>query len=189
MDLKDLGLTQERAREMVIDRIVTQLLSTSEFDIEWEQERLRESALFRALESAMQEAADAKVAALFEEHVAPNVARYVEELTLTKTNKWGEEKEKTLTFIEYLVERAEAYINEDVDYGGKAQKRGDSFGWRKGGTRIAFMVDEHLQYSISAAMKTAVKDVNSQLANGIAETVKAQLAQIVAKLKVEVKTP
>ena len=45
-------------------------------------------------------------------------------------------------------------MQEEVDYNGKP-KGTDSFSWRPRSTRVAYMVDEHLHYSIERAMKDA----------------------------------
>ncbi len=76
-------------------------------------------------------------------------------------------------------------MTEEVDFQGNIKER-DGYNWRKAGTRISYMMEKHLQYHISSAVEKALKDLNSSVAIGIAETVKAQLAQTLAKLKVGV---
>ena len=50
-----------------------------------------------------------------------HVTAYVESFCLTETNKWGKKTGKSMTFTEYLVQRAELYLTEKVDLRGKAK--------------------------------------------------------------------
>ncbi len=183
MDLKELGLTQEQAQELVIGRIVKNLMSASHWDDEYDESVDAQSPLHGALTSAAETAANDKVAEMFEAEIKPNIIAFVEGLILQKTNKWGEAKGEAVTFVEYLVARADQYMREPVDYQGKEKGHRDAYNWSSNQTRLTQMVDSHLQYSISVAMKTAMENVNSQIADGIAGTVRIQLAQIVKKLK------
>lgn len=135
------------------------------------------------INKAVTEKVDKILGEAMEIHILPNVAKQVTEITLQQTNRWGEKTGKPVTFIEYLTERVDAYIREEVNHNGKTQDQ-DSYSWRKHSTRIAYMIHEHLQYSIDAAMKKALGDANSSIRKGLEEAVKIALAQI----KVEVNT-
>jgi hypothetical protein len=118
-------------------------------------------------------------------NVLPNVASYVENLTLQETNKWGEKTGSPLTFVEYLVQRAEHYITEKVDFQGRAKGQ-DSYSWNGTQTRITYLVHEHLQYSIDTAMKDALKAANGNIVKGLEETVKLKLREIANGMNVKV---
>ena len=122
-----------------------------------------------------------------EQHIYPRVTAMVENITLQKTNSWGEAKGTPLTFVEYLVERTDQWIREEVNYEGKV-KGEDSFSWNKKGTRIQFMIDKYLQYSISTAMEQALGLGVSSVRKGLEDAVKIAIDNIKVTVKTEVKT-
>mgnify|MGYP001609874141 FL=1 len=81
--------------------------------------------------------------------------------------------------------RAEAYLKEELDHNGKT--KAEDYNWKKSGTRIAYLVHEHLQYSIQTAMKEALTTANSAIVGGIEQAVKIKLAEVAASMKVELK--
>src|SRR5690606_18153600 len=146
--------------------VLTQTCFNPEGDYEFE----RESDFKRSLDSLVKERIDAKINELAERFILPDVATYIENLTLQETNKWGEKTGEPLTFIEYLTKRAEAYMQEQVNYEGKSKEEAGSYSWHGKQTRIAYLIHQHLHHSIERAMKDAMKIATSQIAQGIQET-------------------
>lgn len=175
--LESLGISQEDVLERVSEKMTDRLMA--EYGDEGEIGRLLEKRVIEKVNAAVEEIAG--------RNVLPNVAQYVENLTLQQTNQWGERRGESLTFTEYLVQRVEHYMNEKVDRDGKS-KREDSFGWRPAQTRIAHLVHEHLHWSIETAMREALADANSKIVGGIEGAVKIALKELENKLKVNVKT-
>lgn len=186
--LELLGLTQEQLRERAIERISKDVLFMEMHDEDGEP-CISGTGLLKALEAKVKEAIDRKVTVLAEEHVLPNVTKMVEDLTLQETNRWGEKVGEPVTFIEYLIQRAEVFMTEKVDYQGRAKgERGaDSYSWKASQTRVAHMIDKHLQYSIATAMESALKTANGSIVKGLEEAVKVKLDEIAKKLRVELK--
>jgi len=184
MQLSELGLTQEKVQELFIQRLVNEFMEGLSVDDEGEGHHVP-SEFSRKIEAAYLEAIKAKVSKIAEEHVIPKVSMMIENICLTETNKWGEQTGAKMTFTEYLVDRAEKWITEPVNYEGKP-KGADSFSWNAYGTRITHMIHQHLQFEIKTAVEKALKDFNSSIAKGIHETVKIQLKETLDKLKVNV---
>lgn len=182
--LEALGFTKDDLQERVIDRLCEQILSGKQYDEDGNEE-YDDSQFKKKLEERLRTHITETVNAIAEKHVLPNVTQYIENLVLQTTNKWGEKQGTPVTFIEYLVQRAEAYIQEDVNYEGKS-KGSDSYNWSKNTTRITYLINSHLQYSIHTAMTEALKTANSAIAGGIEKAVKIQLEQLVGGLKVAV---
>jgi hypothetical protein len=177
LTLEELGVTQEKLLDMVVDRFVdTFAIDGDGFETKVAKECQKQVGV----------AVDAAIAKLAEQHILPNVAQYIENVTLQETTKWGEKKGEPKTFIEYLIARAENYLTETVDYEGRAKAERETYSWSGKQTRITFLVHQHLQYSIENAMKAALVEANSQIANGIAETVKLKLGEITQKLSAKV---
>lgn len=180
--LELIGLTQEDLQKQVVDKIANHFLDghPGESDIVDE--------VLGVLRKTTKEHIDQTVAAVALRHVLPNITKYIEELTLQETNRWGEKKGKELTFTEYLVARAEAYLSEKVSYAGKTKAEAGQYSWRGEQTRITHLVHQHLHHNIETAMKGAAKTVNDALADGIAETVKIKLGEIQKSLRVKVES-
>lgn len=187
IDLKAIGITEADLVDRVVDQLVHNILYSRGSDDEGKEFRFA-STTKKELDARIVSLINEKVTAIADEHIKPNVNAMIEGIVIQKTNQYGEKDGKPVTFIEYLVGRAERYMVEEVNSEGKSKaESGDSYNWRKAGTRVAMMLDKHLHYSISTAMEQALKSANSQIATGIAETVKIKLNEIVGRIKTDVK--
>ncbi len=183
--LKILGLSTEELTEKLVDRMAEQLLTELVWDEDGNEYR-KGSGLKQRLMNTMTKHIDASVNKLADEHVLPKVTEIIEGLVLHQTNAWGEKRGEPITFIEYLIQRAESYMREEVNYEGKTRSENSYGSWSKSGTRVAYMVDKHLHYSIERAMTQALADANKSIAGGINDAVKIGLQNALAGLKVGV---
>lgn len=181
ISIQDLGITQEELISRVVDQLCESTLTRTRMDDEGNEHSVP-SEFHRQIKELIKQRIDTKINELAEIHILPKVSMLVENITLQETTRWGEKTGDPVSFIEYLTKRAESYIREEVDYQGKT-KAEVGYGWSKSQTRITYLVNGHLHYSIDAAMKQALKDVNSELLKGIAETVKIKLEEASKKLK------
>lgn len=186
--LAELGLTKEQMVKIISDKAVERLLEGRHSGEEGE-EYWGESDFKRLMDGNITKAIDVNIQALAKKHVLPGVAKMVKEASLQETNKWGEKKGEKITFIEYLVLKAEHYMHEEVDYEGRTKgQKGNCYSWTKEGTRVAHMVHEHLRWSIEKAMKQALDNANSTIVGGLEKAVKIKLDEIAKSLKVRVST-
>lgn len=186
IDLAEIGFTKEELQEKIIDRLVGQLMTSCSVDDE-DNAHYRESKFALDLEKKIKETADATINAMAEKFILPNVKNYIENLTLQQTNQWGEKKGSPVTFVEYLTQRAESYMNEKVNWEGKTKEESGSYNSFNGAqTRIAHMINKHLHFSIETAMSESLKIATSAISTGIQETVKMKLGEIQAALKTSV---
>lgn len=186
LSLESLGFTAEELQQRVIDQIVEKLMTATVYDYDKDSEIQTTSRIADRLNEAVRERIDEAVNAIADKHVLPNVTQYLEALTIQETNRWGEKKGGSVTFIEYLTQRADAYMREEVNYSGKTKDE-DSYCWRASSTRVAYMINQHLQNSIETAMKQALQVANSSIAKGLEEAVKIKLAEVVGSIKTTVK--
>jgi hypothetical protein len=186
--IESLGLSADELADRVVNKAVEALLSKhiSGTDDGEPWEGFDDSPFAAAMQKRIKEKVEEAIDQIAGKHVLPNVAAYVETLCLQETNKWGEKRGEPVTFVEYLVARANAYLAEEVDFRGKT-KTEEGYGWKKNTTRVAYLVHEHLQYSIETAMKAALTDANSKIVGGIEAAIKIKLAEVAASLKVQVK--
>jgi hypothetical protein len=186
MNLVDLGFTKEELQKRVVEHIAAQVMEGTFHDEDGE-EFSGDSKFAKTLHEHVRKQIDASIAGLAAKYVLPNVQAYIENLTLQTTNQWGEKQGKPVTFIEYLTQRAEAYMQEEVNYEGKTKGQ-DSYNWRKSQTRISHLIHQHLHYSIETAMKNALATANSVIVEGLKKTVEIKLGEVAAAMKVELKT-
>jgi len=181
--LESLGFTKEELQEKVIERLCQQVMEgTAAYD-EDREEYFEKSAFAKKLKGLVTEHIDAKIHEIAAEHVLPRMSEFIENLILQKTNCWGEKQGQSVTIIEYIVQRAEAYMTEKVDLNGKPNTGRDSY-WKASDTRIGHMIDGYLKYHIETAMKDALTTANNSIAEGISATVKMKLEEITKTLRV-----
>ena len=186
LTLESLGLSRDEVLERVVAKIADSVLNDWVDVDDPDNVAAVETPFAEALKRKVTERVNTAIEYIAARHVLPNAAAQIETLCLQETNKWGEKKGLPMTFVEYLVARAEAYLREEVNYDGKTKGQ-ESYSWTKSGTRIAYMVDKHLQYSIQTAMQQALQNANSAIVGGIEEAVKIKLAEVAASLKVQTK--
>jgi len=188
LDLQSLGFTDTELRDRVVERIADQAMLKQGVTFDGD-ECFDESIFAQQLDALVKQRIEDTISAIAEKHVLPNVAACVENLTLQATNVWGEARGEKVTFIEYLTQRAEAYLAEKVDYSGNTKTEARSgYSWKASQTRVSHLVHAHLQYSIKRAMEDALKTANSAIVEGIEGAVKIKLAEVAKALKVSVKT-
>lgn len=185
--LEALGFTKEEIAQRVVDTIVRDLTQSRHEDEDGES-WFGESDFKRGIDKAVQARIDAEVTRTADEFIAPKIAELIDGCTLQQTNQWGEKRGAPITFIEYLVQRAEAYMTEPVSYDGKAKPESGSYSFTAKGTRVAYMIDKHLNYHIEAAMKQALSEANASIAKGLNEAVRTAISGLQVQMKTEVKS-
>lgn len=187
IDIESLGFTKDELQQRVVDQICGQILSSVGYDEEG-NEASTQSRFSRSVEKKCKEQIDATIDRLAQQYIFPNVSQYIETLCLQETTTWGEKRGEPVTFIQYLVKRAEHYLQEPVDRNGKNKGESGDYSWSAGQSRITHLVHEHLRFSIESAMRDALNIANKSIATGIAETVKIKLSEITQGIQIAVKT-
>lgn len=187
LTIESLGITKEEAAERVIQKLAEQMLYDEEFDEEGNAFR-GHSSFVAEVNKAIKERINQEVQRLGDAEIEPRIAGLIDGVTLQATNSWGEKMGNPVTFREYLVQRAEAYMTEQVDYQGKGKDQQSGYSFTPKSTRVAYMIHQHLHYHIEAAMKAALGNLNNTVAKGLHEATSIALNEVLAGLKVEVKT-
>ena len=155
--------------------------------IERAADKLRESidtGDYGHLDRIVKEATDKAVSRYIEHVIVPRIEKEIGNITFQATNTWGEAHGKKFTFREYLIDRAEKWLEEKVDHNGKP-KGTDSYSWHPYQTRIAHMVHEHLHWSIKNSVEQMLKTANEKIVGGIQETIKMKLAEVQTALELK----
>lgn len=188
MDLKSLealGITAEDLTQRIVDQAVESLLESSGYDPENDRETTYESRFKREIEKRLQEAVDAKISSLAAEHLVPKVGELIEKTNMRKTNQYGEPKGESMTFIEYIASRADAYMSEDVDYNGKSKaESGDSYSWRSCGPRLTVLMRNYIRDTLEKHAKQAITDVNQVIAKNIEKAARDAITSAASAIKV-----
>lgn len=168
INLETLGISKEEITQRIVDQMCEQFTGGRYLGDEF-----HDSGISDRLDKMVEETIGQKVKALFDENVAPRLNQYIEEISLQKTNEWGEKIGEPVTFIEYLTDQAQFYLIETVDRDGKPTKNK-----RDSQSRVAYLIDCYLQFSIESAMKEALKSVNSTIVDGLKKTVSKKLDEV-----------
>lgn len=186
LSLEALGINSEALTEKLVDRLAERVLEVSGYDDE-SGEWHGSGAMAKRINAAVQSKIDATVTDIADKHIQPLVAGLIENAVFQETNGWGEPKKPPMTFKEYLAHKSENWLREQVNYKGLTRDE-DSYNWSGKNTRIGHMVHQHLDYHIKDALTKAFTNLNAQVAGGLAQAVKMQLAGVLKGLSVDVKT-
>ena len=185
IDLESIGLTIEELQERVVDRMCERLLRESCLDEDGDE--ITRATLFqRSVVDLVKAQVDKSIGTIAEKHLLPNVAKYIEDLSLQETNRWGEKQGGPVTFVEYLVSRAENYMIEKVDFKGQSKTESGGYSWDGRTTRLVHLIHEHLKYSIESAMKSALGLANKTVTDSLREAVNEALKRVQVTVKTEV---
>lgn len=174
---EDLGLSQEQLQDRLIETMADRLLNSNIDCLEDDADSYYSKAMAKELDALITNRIGEAIGRVAEEHVLPRVDELIIGMVFQETNKWGESKKEPLTLKEYVTKVAENYLSEPVNYDGKTKKQ-DSYNWKNAQTRLVYAVNDHIQYTLSAALKDATSDISKTFSEGITQTVKAQLEQM-----------
>lgn len=184
LTLQSLGLTQEDLAERLIETLADRLLTEIGYDENGNEEETA-SSLHSRLRKRIRDRVDERIEAIAQEHVIPRVDELIQNIVIQETTRWGEKKGKPATLIEYIVERADAYMREPVGHDGKTKDQ-SSYQWREAGDRLGWLIDQKLQYAITAPVKQIAQNAQQHIAAAISKTVQAQLEKLAKGLKVDI---
>lgn len=188
INLDLLGITKEELTERVVNAIADGLLyARSEEDEDGERQWFGSSALKAELDKILKQRIDDAVRATAEKYVFPRVDEIINALVLQETTKWGEKKGAPLTFTEYMVARAEAYLSDEVDSHGRSRQECKDAGnsWYGGnGKRINKLVNDKFKTALDQAVEPSVKVVNQKLAEHLNVAVQEALGNVLKNFKI-----
>ncbi len=184
--LEALGITKADLIERIVDKAVSDLMESHGFD-ENDEERTYESQFKREIDKRIQQAVDAKITAIANEHLVPRVGELIEAADMRQTNRYGEPKTPPMTFKEYIASRAESYMSEEVDINGESKaEKGDSYNFRPCGPRLTVLMRQYIRSSMEEAAKKAVNSVNEAISKGIEKAAVEAIRTTAASIKVAV---
>lgn len=184
--LEALGFTKDEIAERIIDRAVQQLLKAEDSDEDGYSYGVP-SSFANAIDAIIRNKIDEAVVKAGDEVVAPAITKLIEGHVMQRTNEWGEKRGEAVSFNDYLVQRAEAYMVEQVDFQGRP-KSPNEYNWKPSGTRVATMIDKHLHYHIERAMTEALSHAHSHIAQGLNEAARIAISNLQVQVKTDVKT-
>lgn len=190
IDIESLGFTKEELQQRVVDQIVDRMLTGTGYNPESDEEFEAPTSFHKKISDHVIETINKKIAGIAEAHVIPAISAKVDNLVITETSRYGEKVADPITFTEYMVKRAEAYLSEHVDNSGKSKaEAGSHSSWFSAqSTRLTFMVHQHLAFEMKKVVDAVMAGGIKTIANAVHETVRIQLNEVAAKLKVEVKS-
>lgn len=190
LDLSSIGITEEEIQNRVVASLVEGLMNKSYYDYEEGQEIQAYSEFGKRLNAALKSAIDAKFDALVESQIQPLIAAKVDALVIQQTNQWGEKKKEPVTFLEYLVDRADKFMVEPVDSKGRTreecERARDSFYQSGTNNRLAAAVDKAIGAHLQNCVNAVVKEAQSKVQTSLSEVLQTALSEAQKNLKVTI---
>lgn len=170
--LEQFGLSSEDIAERVTERLVTSIE---------EEQGAAFSGIEERVSKAVSDHVEARLSTVTRETVEPIVAKLLDSMTFKQTNRYGEKQGPERTLREYIDYRLGTWMLDEVNHNGKTRDE-EGYSWTKHGTRLAWMVNAQIADHIHARTQAALQDLNKTVGQAIAETVKIQLGNVLARL-------
>lgn len=184
---EQLGITPDDIADRVAEKIAKTMLVTvvPDYDDDTGEpiESEQETPFQTLVRKRVAEKVSAAVDALAEKYIGSELEGRLEAMTFPQTNNYGEKKGEPLTLLEYIARRTETYLTERVDYQGRSGYSASTVDR----TRVVWMLEQYLAERMKEQFSKALATANQQIVNGIAATMKEKLAEVAAKLSVQVK--
>lgn len=184
---EQLGITPDDIADRVASKIAATMLAkvVPDYDDETgsEIETERPTAFQEMVRKRVARKVEQAVDALAEKYIGSELEGRLETMTFPQTNGYGEKKGDPLTLLEYIAKRTETYLTERVDYQGRAGYSAST----ADRTRVVWMLEQFLAERMKEQFSKALATANQQIVDGIAVTMKEKLAEVAAKLRVQVK--
>lgn len=186
--IESLGLNKEEIMNRIVNQAVTKLFQDVEIVFDHHDEEEYESSTptkFKTdLAKRIRDRVDTVINAKIENVVIPRFTKLIDDMILTQTNAWGEQRGEQVTFTEYVTASADNYLQEPVDFKGIPKPDERSYSWKADQTRLLHMVSSHLQSTIERGMKDAVKKLIDSLDETLQCQVQREMAAIAGRVKV-----
>lgn len=185
--LEALGISPGELGNRIVDQCVEALLSTTGFSSEIGEEERYESRFKREIVKRLMGIVDEKITALAAVHLIPRVGEMIEAANMGQTSRFGELKTPPMTFLEYISQRAEVYMSENVDCDALSKDEAtNSYNWRSAGPRLTVLMRMYIRETLEKHAKAAVTDVNKVIAKNIENAARDAITAAAASLKVTV---
>lgn len=185
---EQLGITPDDIADRVATKIASTMLAkvVPDYDDETgaEFDTDKPTAFAEMVRKRVARKVEQAVESIADKRIGQNIAGRLEDMRFPQTNHYGEVKAEPLTLLEFIDRRVSTYLSENVDSEGRSG--GNSYG-DKSRTRVVWMLEKYLAEQMKGHFQKALANANQQIVDGIAKTMKDKLAEVAAKLSVQVK--
>ena len=154
----------------ISDEIISQIGDKIISKYESDQMEVIESKITDALsevDSKIQETIDKKVNEIAENLLNRNITIY---------DKWGDIKKENVNIMDMFKQKMDNFLTEKVDENGKTN------GYRCEQTRIDYLVNKNITYSMERKVKEAATQVSKKIEEYVNKTLKQQIGEEVSKV-------
>lgn len=189
--LESLGLSKEEIADRVVESICQHALRrvVTGYDEYGERSDEKPTEFMKQIDARIALKIDEAIANIAGRHVIPSLEQFIENFHMVETNQWGEKKGRSFTFVEYLVDRCQAYMVEMVDTNGKAKTEVPEYNqreWRGVMPRMVFHMNKQLMDGMVKALGTVVTEARGTLCDSLTDAVRQTLVEITNKVSVKV---
>lgn len=184
--LESLGLNLETLGDRIVDQCVSVILHGTSFDPDTEEPVCYDTKFKNEIRKRIQDAVDAKIAAVAGEHILPKVGELIEHAEFREHSRYGEPTGPALTFKEYIAARAGKYMSENVNYEGRSKEEATEYSWKAEGPRLTVLMRLHIRETLEKHTKIAMSDVNKSIAKNIESAARDAITAAAAAIKVSI---
>jgi hypothetical protein len=181
--LDELGISKEDLESRIIDELLEHHVRTTDYRYD------------ETFQNKLKDIIDSKITDYIDREVSPRIEERLNTLVLREYTKWGDIRPgvepKTLT--EYLLERIDQYITEDVDEQGLSRSEFNALakygpGWTKKGNRINFLISQIIQVNFKEEFTNIIRGVHKNITIGLEEVVRENLKRVSESFTIAVDT-
>ena len=184
-----LGISQEEMQNRVVNAIAEKLMSKTimtQWDENEDQEKIVNTKFAKAVIDKINEHFKNKVDELFNEQIAGKIDNLLTNYIIKETNQLGESLGKERTVTEFIIERFNVFIKEQVDSKGNPKRKNDCY-FKPQGTRLTVAVDTYFKDHLEKAMKTILKNTDKTLIEEVTESFRKIISTQLKRTEINVK--
>ena len=175
MKINEIELTKEEVMERVVQKMFDHFMHRS-IDDEDRYKYTVESEMARSLDKHVKNRIDETIKEMADKIVIQEIPKYIENLVLHETNRWGEKQGKSLTIKEYLTNKLDEYMTTKVNRDGKP----DSYGGKT-------PVEWGLNNSFRRLLKDNLVNINEELAKSLTQHVEEEIKSVLKRIQSYIK--
>jgi hypothetical protein len=146
IDLKELGLTDEKLIDRIVDQLVNGMDADDEDRIYGRFERILSARIEKAVVEMVEKVAVGKIETAVGEVI---------DKPWRQTNRWGEDKKEPMTFKEMVADRVGIYLDHEVRKRDGSPKPGYSDGKMK---RVDWLIKDAVKTAVGDTVVKATKE-------------------------------
>jgi CRISPR/Cas system type I-B associated protein Csh2 (Cas7 group RAMP superfamily) len=175
ISIEDLGITKQEMQDRVVNQLCNEI--TGRHDDESEYSYFSESSIKTKMREYLQEIVDKKTREVIDEKVLANFEKYLQELIIKPSSRWGEKEEAPVSIEDYIEKTISLTMAETVDSTGRGREDRSYSYYGSHSTRLEYLINRKISAEIETSFKSVLVDVKASLQSHIEAQIKNKLTE------------